>query len=65
MASGRGMQMNEMAVGTKEYVSKKKKKNSIINKTQVTLATGREWGRQRLASWRETLSSGLYFHTGI
>lgn len=31
--------MNEMAVGTKEYVSKKKK-NSIINKTQVTLATG-------------------------
>lgn len=26
MASGRGMQMNEMAVGTKEYVSKKKKK---------------------------------------
>lgn len=29
MASGRGMQMNEMAVGTKEYVSKKKKKKKI------------------------------------
>lgn len=47
--------MNEMAVGTEEYVFKKKKNASaIINKTQVTLASGREQGETDWATGEQT-----------